>query len=167
MYRILCVQHTKWIFKFTFVLALYPLIYSIRGRYRKEWKKSREKELITLTGLRETVTGGKRVPQRERSPGERYHQVGGEEREKGGGSVGQCVPGAQGGAHSTGGEMGSHWKAGWGARRGAGGGGQLSHWCPGHSDGVFTPCLRERAGSRRIWSLKMYNIENCKICLQF
>ena len=124
------------------MLALYPLTYSIRGRYRKEWKNSREKKLIILTGLRETVTGGKKRPQGERSPGERYNQVGGEEREKGGGSVGQCVPGAQGGAHGTGGRTGSHWKAEGRASRGAGGGGQLPHWCPGHSGGVFAPCLQ-------------------------
>lgn len=85
------------------------LWYSIRGRYRKEWKKSREKELIILTGLRETVTGGKRRPQGESSPSERYTQVGGAEREKGGGSEGQGLSWGSGGRTHTGWKTGPHW----------------------------------------------------------
>lgn len=67
------------------------------------WERSREKELIILTGPRETVTGGKRRPQMERSPRERAqpNRWGGE-REGGLGLWAGAFTGVQGRAHSTG-----------------------------------------------------------------
>lgn len=85
----------------------------------------------------------------------------------------RAFPGVQGGAHTQGerrdltGRGACSAGTGGEGREGTGGGGRLSRWRPGRSGGVSTPCLWGRAGSRRIWSFKMYNIENCKICLQF
>ena len=102
------------------------------------WERSREKELIILTGPRETVTGGKRRPQAERSPRERPqpNRWGGE-REREDGSVGQCLYWSSRestqhrvkdgisleGLNALRSQEGR-------ARRATGGSGQLSHWCP-------------------------------------
>lgn len=100
------------------------------------WERSREKELIILTGPRETVTGGKRRPQMERSPRERAqpNRWGGE---RGGWPVGRCFYWSSRestqhrvkdgisleGVDALRSQEGRE-------RRGTGGSGQLSHWCP-------------------------------------
>lgn len=92
MYRILCVQHAKWIFKFKFVLALYPLIHSIRWRYRKERGRGPGKKSLLYSQVLERQSLVARGGHKWRGhPGRGHNQIGGEERERGGWACGPVL----------------------------------------------------------------------------
>lgn len=137
------------------------------------WERSREKELIILTGPRETVTGGKRRPQMERSPRERAqpNRWGGE---RGGWACGPVLLLEFKGEHTA---QGERWDltGRCGCSAVTGGQGKKGNWWQWPAFtlvplGTMVGCSHsvwECSGSRRIWSFKIYSIENSKICLQF